>query len=82
MQDEISLLYSQDPDTGPCSKSDESSPCLTILFKIHYYLSIDAYTFQVAFLHQISPQKKLYAFLMCSTCATSLAHLILLDLIT
>ena len=80
MQDEISLLYSQDPNSGPCSKPDESSPCLPILFKIHYYLPIDAYTFQAVFLLQVSPPEKKN--LMCSACATCLAHLILLDLIT
>jgi len=63
MQDEISLLNSQDPDTGPCSKPDESSPCPPILFKIHYYPHIDAYTFQTVFLLQVSPQKNFMHFL-------------------
>jgi len=70
MHYEISLLYSKDPDTGPCSKPDESSPCLPILFKIHYYPPIDAYTFQAVFLLQVSSQKKFMHFL----CAPHVQH--------
>jgi hypothetical protein len=32
MEHEDSLLYSQDPATGPCPESDESSPHLPTLF--------------------------------------------------
>jgi hypothetical protein len=37
MKPGITLLCSQDPNTGPCPEPDESSPCLIFsLLKIHF----------------------------------------------
>jgi len=83
MVPEVSLPCSQEPATGPCSESDESSPQLPtlsvrsiLILSAHLHLLLQSVLFSSGL-----PTKIVYEFITSPMSATRPVHLILLNLI-